>query len=306
MASTSRLEAFFFGRIPATALAVLRIVVGGLTFVWSITLLAQVSPLLTWLRVKPRGDIGWWQFWPTASEAFVVALVIGLSLATVLMTIGWWTKPATWAVFLIALILQRYNPLAFNGGDFILRSVLLLGLALSPAGSYLSADSRRRSRSNPWEAPMVPAWSLRFIQLHISMGYILTVLLKLRGDTWLGGTAMWYAFGLEGLTRFDLPSWIVAPPVGSFLSWATLAIELGVGLGVWFQRTRPFVLIAGVVLHAAIAIAFEIGFFSYVMIASYLAFLPTRRDVRMLLPGRRARSHLELSRRSGSLDPEPA
>ncbi len=282
MTRSPRLDAFLFGLIPATAVAVLRIVVGAITFIWSLTLLPQIDPLLTWLRVDPVGDVGWWQFWPTAPEGLVVSLAIGLVLSSLLMTLGLWTKASSWAVFVLTLVVQRYNPYAFNGGDFILRSVLLLGLALAPAGVYLSVDSWRRSRSIVWEAPLVPAWTLRFIQLHISMGYILTVLLKLQGDTWLGGTALWYAFSLDGLTRFDIPAWAVTPPIGSLLGWATLAVELGVGVGVWFRKTRPYVLVAGVILHLAIAAAFEIGFFSYVMIASYLAFLPYRRDVRLL------------------------
>jgi hypothetical protein len=305
VARPSRFETFFFGLIPATALAVLRIVVGGITLIWSVTLLFQVDPLLTWLRVDPVRDIGWWQFWPTAPEGLVVSLVIGLILASALMTLGLWTKMASWAVFVLALIIQRYNPFAFNGGDFILRSVLLLGLALAPAGAYLSVDAWRRSRSIAWEAPMVPAWTLRFIQLHISMGYILTVLLKLQGDTWLGGTALWYAFSLDGLTRFDLPAWVLTPPIGSLLGWGTLVVELGIGVGVWFRKVRPYVLLAGVILHLVIAAAFEIGFFSYVMIASYLAFLPYRRDVRMLLPGFRDRRKLESGPRRAGLDPEP-
>jgi hypothetical protein len=288
-----------------TTLAILRIVVGGLTLVWAATLVAQVDPLLTWLRVDPVADIGWWQFWPSAPTSFVVSAVIGLMAASALMTIGMWTKATTWSVFLLVLILQRYNPTVFNGGDFILRSVLLLGLAFSPAGAYLSVDSWRKAGAIDWKAPMVPAWTLRFIQLHISLGYVLTVLLKLRGETWLGGTAMWYAFGLEGLTRFDLPAWVSAPPIGSILGWATLAVELGVGVGVWFRRSRPFVLFAGVLLHLGIAALFEIGFFTYVMIASYLAFLPPRSDIRMWLPGFPSQGELEAGRLSVGVDPNP-
>jgi Vitamin K-dependent gamma-carboxylase len=282
MVRSPKLETFFFGLVPATSLALLRIVVGAITLIWSVTLLFQIDPLLTRLRVDAVRDIGWWQFWPTAPESLVVSLVVGLILASVFMTLGLWTKAASWAAFVLTLVIQRYNPFAFNGGDFILRSVLLLGLALAPAGVYLSVDSWRRSRSIVWEAPMVSAWTLRFIQLHISMGYILTVLLKLQGDTWLGGTALWYAFSLDGLTRFDVPTWVVTPPIGALLGWATLAVELGVGIGVWFRKTRPYVLVTGVIFHLAIAAAFEIGFFSYVMLASYLVFLPHHRDVRML------------------------
>jgi hypothetical protein len=253
---------------------------------WSVTVIRDVDPLLTWLRVPALGEIGWWQVLPGAAPGIVLGLAWALVLASILLTMGAWTRLASALVFVLTLALQRYNPTAFNGGDFILRGVLLLGLALGPSGSYLSVDAYRRDRRFVWRAPYIEVWPLRFIQLHISLGYILTVLLKLRGVTWLDGTAIWYALNLEDLIRFDLPRWIKAPPFGAFLSWSTLVIEAGVGIGVWFRRIRPWALLAGVLLHLGIALTFEIGFFSYVMIVSYLAWLPTVADVRMLLPGR--------------------
>jgi hypothetical protein len=280
---TSRLETFFFLPVHATPIALLRIAFGLISLVSAMMLLADLDPLLGWLRVDPNGEIGWWQFWPDAPTAAVAAMGWGLVASSLLMTLGCFARASTWAVFFLTLALQRYNPAAFNGGDFIMRGIPLMGLALAPTGAYLSIDAWRRHQAGS-TAPLVSPWTLRFIQLHVSLGYILTVLLKLRGDTWLGGSAIWYATGIEELTRFDIPSWLAAPPVGAVLAWTTLAIELGVGIGVWFRRTRPWVLILGVVLHLGIALVFEIGFFSFVMIASYLAFLPNRASLRSLWP----------------------
>ncbi len=299
-----RLREFFFRYDHATPLALLRIAVGALTIVWALTLVLDVDPLLTWLRASSDGDIGWWQPWPGAAGSAVVAMAWCLLVASILLTIGLWTTLAGWLVFFLTLALQRYNPAAFNGGDFILRGVLILGLALSPAGSYLSVDAARRKNGPVSSAPLVSQGAIRFIQLHISLGYLLTVILKLRGSTWLGGTAIWYALGLEDLGRFDVPAWIAAPPVGALLSWSTLLIELGVGVGVWLRRFRPWVLLAGIGLHLGIALVYEIGFFSYVMIVSYLAFLPPRSTLRDYLPARwRLRSRLV---RHGVSGPKPA
>ncbi len=282
----TKAQEFFFRPVAATPLALLRIAVGALTTIWSVTLIGDVDPLLTWLRVNPNSEIGWWQFWPTASPSVVMAMVWMLAAASVLLTAGWWTKVSSWSVFFLMLVIQRYDPAAFNGGDYILRGVLLLGLGLSPAGAYLSVDAWRKRQLSLWQAPLVVPWGLRFMQLHISLGYILTVILKLRGTTWVGGTAIWYAVGLEDLVRFDVPDGIAAPPVGAVLTWIALMIELAVGVGVWFRRTRPWVLLAGIALHLGIALVFEIGFFSYVMMASYLAFVSPAPDVRVLITDR--------------------
>ena len=288
-----RAERLLIQPIYATRLALLRIAVGLLMTAWSASLVLDVDPLLTWLRVSPEGDIGWWQFWPTASPESVLAMAGLLVLASVLMTFGMWTRWTTIGTFCLTLVLQRYNPLILNGGEFIVRSVLLFGLAMSPSGAYLSIDAYRRAGCVDWRAPHVPPWTLRFVQAHISLGYILTVVLKLRGHSWLAGTAVWYASGLEDLTRFSPPEWIVAGAIGAVLTWSTLAIELGVGVGVWFRRMRPWALAAGVALHIGIAVVFEIWFFSAVMVASYLAFLPDVADPRGLIPKRWRRAAAE-------------
>lgn len=282
----SRVARILLRPVHVTRIAILRIVVGFLMVIWSAALVFDADPLLTWLRVGPQGDVGWWQFWPSAPAPVVQGLALALVPASFLSMVGLWTRWATLTTFLLTLALQRYNPAAFNGGDFIMRCVLLLGLALAPSGRYLSIDARRAGRAIRWRSPLMAPWPLRFVQAHVSLGYLLTVLLKLRGHSWLGGTAIWYASGLGDLARFSLPDWITAPPVGAVLSWSTLAIELGVGVGVWFRRTRPWVLAAGLALHLGIALLFEIGLFSAVMIASYVVFLPDAADIRQLLPAR--------------------
>ena len=264
---------FLFGPVSILPLVMLRIATGGLTLIWSIMLYADLDPLLTYLRVEPDQSILWWQFLPNLSTLGVRVLCLGLTLASFLLMVGAWSRVSAWAVFLLTLSLQRYNPAAFNGGDFILRSVLQLGVALGPAGGYLSVDRARKGVARK-PVPQIEAWPIRFVQLHISIGYLLTFYLKTQGHTWFAGTALWYALNLDDLTRFNVPNLLIQPPIGTILSWLAVAAEAFVGVGVWWRRTRPMALLAGIVLHVGIALAFQIGFFSLVMIASYLAFVP--------------------------------
>ncbi len=57
------------------------------------------------------------------------------------------------------------------------------------------------------------------------------------------------------------------------LTWGSLAIELAVGILVWFPRFRPWVLAAGVLMHLLIDIHIQIGIFSYGMFVLYLAWV---------------------------------
>jgi hypothetical protein len=267
--------------MSALPLALLRIVTGGLTLVWATLLSFDADPLLTYLRVEPEQDILWWQLLPGLSSTGVKALCLLLAGVSLLLMVGIWSQFSAWAVFLLTLVVQRYNPVAFNGGDLILRGVLQLGVALGPSGAYLSVDSiRRGGRAKP--IPLIESWPIRFVQLHISIGYLLTFYLKTRGDTWFDGTALWYALNLDDLARFDVPQILVIPPLGTILTLLAVLTEAFVAFGVWWRRTRPLALLAGIALHAGIALFMEIGFFSIVMVASYIVFVPGSTLVRSL------------------------
>jgi hypothetical protein len=267
--------------MSALPLALLRIVTGALTLVWAVLLYFDVDPLLTYLRVEPDQDILWWQLLPGLSPTGVKALCLLLAGTSFLLMVGLWSRFSAWGVFLLTLGLQRFNPAAFNGGDLIMRGVLQLGVALGPSGAYLSMDSLRRGGWNR-PIPLIEAWPIRFVQLHISIGYLLTFYLKTRGDTWFDGTALWYALNLDDLARFDVPDVLVAPPLGTILTLLAVLTEAFVGLGVWWRRTRPLALLAGIALHVGIALLLEIGFFSIVMVASYIAFVPSSATERFL------------------------
>jgi hypothetical protein len=56
-------------------------------------------------------------------------------------------------------------------------------------------------------------------------------------------------------------------------TWATLFLELAIGILVWNRRCRRYVLIAGVLLHGTILFTIAVGFFTPAMFVLYLAFV---------------------------------
>ena len=281
----NRLERFLWSPVPATPIALLRMAVGAVAAIWAATLLPIVDPWLAAPGIggRPSDLLGRWTVLPSLSPAGFMVVVLLTFLAGVATAIGWKTRVASWTLFLLLLALQRQNPGLVNGGDLILR-LLSLGVALSPAGDYLSLDARARGWS--WRAPLVTPIALRFVQLHISLGYLLSAALKLRGATWREGTALWYALQIGDLTRLQFDPMLLLSTPSRLVTWGTIGLELALGLGIWNGRTRPWVLVAGIGLHVGIAVAYEIGFFPWVMMASYLAFLKPVGDVREV-PGLR-------------------
>jgi hypothetical protein len=292
-------DRFFFAPQSTSPMALLRLAWGALAALWALTLLPDVDPLLTdgalgYDRGRPAGS---WNLldligWDGAPLATCLLLVVA-ALATM---VGYRTRLSAAVGVLCMICLQRANPTVFNSGDLALRQVGI-AVALAPSGLLLSIDAwRRRGRGVPrpagdddaadddgpperrWSwtaAPLRAPWALRLLQLELVLGYALSGWAKLRGSTWHDGTALGLAMRIEDLQRFVAPQWLFEQDVLlNVLTWATLAFEASFLFLVWNRRLRPWVLGLGVLFHIGIDVLFDVGFFSWVMIAAYLAFLP--------------------------------
>ena len=172
------------------------------------------------------------------------------------------------------LSLQRTNSTIFNSGDLLLRQVGF-AVALAPCGLLWSLDAKRLTRQGRTPNRLRAPWPLRFLQLEVAIGYVLSGWAKLQGKTWHDGTAVGLALRIEDLQRFAAPDWLFEQRILlNLLTWGTLAFEVSFLMLVWSRRLRPWVLGVGVLIHLGIDIFLDIGFFSYAMLLAYVAFLP--------------------------------
>jgi len=245
-------------------------VVGGLVVAWSLVLSADFDSFFghQGVAVGPR----------------LAPLLSGLLLVgAVCLTIGFRSRLAAAVVLLCVLILYRVNPLVWNTGDALLR-YLLLFLALSPAGAALSLDSARRGSGKQWEFPLRSPWALRLVQVQVALMYVVSFTSKLKGPAWRDGTAVSYVLRIGRDQRFAVPSSISTSVTWAHVfTWSTLAVEASIPLLVWNRRTRPYVLALGALLHLSIDLTLRTGFFSWIVLASYVAFVPPETAERFLL-----------------------
>ncbi len=284
-APTARLstwDRFLFEPESPSPLALLRVVWGALATVWAISLLSDIDPFMTRGELYYGGSNAiayWnpleWTHWQQAPIAVCILLVVtGLTTS-----IGLFSRASSLIAVLCMLSLQRTNPIVMNSGDYVLRHVGV-AVALGPSGLLLSLDAlraRRRAAAKGQElpAPRRAPWALRFLQLDIAIGYFLSMWPKLRGDTWHDGTAMGLALRITDVRRFGAPQWLFDQAVLlNVVTWGTLAFEASFLFLVWKRRWRPWVLGIGVLFHLGIDIFIDVGFFSYAMLASYIAFIP--------------------------------
>jgi hypothetical protein len=270
---------FWFEPTETSTLALVRIALGLVVVLWTLSLAGDLFPFFSAYGIQPwqPGTAGTWGLLAFGGGDYALgAVYAALLLAAIALAVGFHTRLAAVITFVCVLSLERRSPFVLNAGDHLLR-ILTFYVMLAPAGAALSLD-RWRSGRPVWEFPQRAPWALRLMQVQLSVVYLAAVWAKARGTTWNDGTAISYALRLADLERFPVPGFLTQlPAVSALLTYATLGIELSLALLVWNRRLRPWVLSLGVLLHLGIDWSLRVGFFSLAVFVMYVAFIPPER-----------------------------
>jgi hypothetical protein len=266
---------FWFEPQAMYPLGLVRIAFGAVALLWALWLLPIRNGLLDAHGVTPTqpSDAHTWgifQIWNT-NAALLIGIIV-LLLAAFALMVGWHSRLAAVVVCVLILSFERRASWTFNGGDVLMR-IEALFLAISPCGAALSLDQRRRT-GRFWSAQTRPNWPIRLFQIQLSLIYLSAARTKFAGETWTNGTAVSYALRIDDMQRVPLPHWFVTNALAmNAMTWGAMAIELAVGILVWWPRCRPWVLSAGVLLHVMVDVHIQIGIFSYAIFVMYLAWI---------------------------------
>ena len=266
---------FWFSPQSTYSLGAVRIGFGVLAVAWTASLLPDLYSMFGREGVaphEPTSPYRWSLFEAWSSDRALLIGWIVLLVAAAAMTIGWHSRLASLTVLVMILSFQFRDPGVFNSGDVLVR-IEALFLALSPCGAALSLDQRRRVGSF-FSAQIRPQWPIRLLQVQLSLIYLSTVAVKMRGDAWPRGTAVSYALRLHDMLIIQAPHWFTNNALLiNVATWGTLVLELALGTLVWSRRIRPWVLGAGVVMHSTIIVTMGVGFFTPAIFVLYLAFV---------------------------------
>ena len=199
------------------------------------------------------------------------------------MMLGVLTRLSTTVAFVVVAGNLLVSQVHFRHNRTFL-AILLGGLALVPAGRVLSVDAwRRRARGAHPLPPTGPTWPLLLLRTQVSLVYLASGISKLVDPDWLSGLVLWdrvvrYQHELDPLPDgvVDLLTtrslyWLVAP--------AAIFIELSLGVGLWFARTRLAALWLAIVFHLSIEVSAKVEVFSYGAIAALVIWVtPAARD----------------------------
>lgn len=201
------------------------------------------------------------------------------ALSFAALTLGYKSRIAAVCSYAAVTLIASWNDLPLSAAHQFLRA-LLFCLLWSDCGRVWSVDAWM-SRGEG-EGARVRIWPLRLIQIQVALMYLVTALWKLNNVMWRDGSALHYVFQNPQFPRF---AWLSSPALDPWMTlatYATFAWEASFAFLILFPRTRRWVLAVGIVAHLGMWATLELGPFSWVVLASYVAFLDPE-DVRRWL-----------------------
>jgi hypothetical protein len=272
---TQRWEAYWFEEVPPHAYAALRIALAAVILAGHIGLgpidrywaLDGISPLPSnpngpraWLLEHGLGVVAGRTFW------------LASCLSSVGMLLGWKSNLFVLTTFMGLWLQSAWNRYPLSSAHTV-ATVLLFCLVWADTSRVWSIDARQRGRDGGGAVGASTIWPLRLLRYQVALIYVSSGLTKILYPVWRDGTAVYWAINLNAFHRFPWPIPVALEPMLWLLTWSTLAFELLFPVLVWFRRTRPAVLLLGIALHLGLLVTLELGPFSWVMMASYVAFL---------------------------------
>lgn len=275
----SRWDRFFFRPVPVEGIALFRIIWCLLLMFYLLLDIGNIADfygpksILTLKTVKEHFNFPHMNLFHVLGDSVPVVrlmmAIYGLSLFSAL--IGFKTRLSLVVALVCMVSFHQRNIWLLSSSEVLMRTMMIF-LVCSPAGNALSVDSliaKMRNAALPKEwAP----WTLRLIQIQISVVYIWTVWHKLKGDHWIDGTAVYYATRLDSMTNFPVPVLLDNMFFIKIMTWGTLILEFALGTLIWFKEFRKPLIIAGIFFHLGIEYMMSIPFFEWAMIALLVNF----------------------------------
>ena len=270
------------------AVAIVRIVLGP-SVIWHLRpFLADALDGTTYLDVFQQK---WWPWVPNAPAGLYVALLwVGVA-AAVLMTVGLWSRTATWVTLAVVAYNFFLSETHFRHNRAFL-IILLAGVALCDNGRVLSLDARRRPAPDD-RGLLWPVWLLRFEAAAI---YFASGFSKLIDPDWVGGRVMHdrtlrYQDDARDVLGDTLGDPILEVLTAQAFQWVlspvAVVTELFIAFGIWFRRTRLAAVWVAVAFHIGIEVSAQVEVFSVIAIGALAIWaVPSTRDRTLVTPSR--------------------
>ena len=214
-----------------------------------------------------------WSLHLTFGHYFGILILFILAyLAAFSLFIGYKSKWAATISWILMASLQTRNPMILQSGDELLKMLLLWSIFL-PMDSFYSVDSPKSNRLRPHFSIASIGFSTQLIIVYVFAG-----LFKLAERHWLGGEALFLAFGAVDINAHLSRLLLQFHSFLRLSNHLTLFFEIFFPLLLWMPWKNHFwrvaLILSYVAFHINIFLTFQVGIFVIVPMAAWLAFLP--------------------------------
>lgn len=202
-------------------------------------------------------------------------------LFTTLMILGVFARISTFIAGALTFSLYYYFGLVLDYEPYTHHHTYWLGIAallcaLTPCGRSFSVDrwldvrwARKRGQLPALESGNV--WGLRLIVFQLTMMYVWSAYDKchpgfLEGDR-LEALFMHYYIGS------NLGNWVEWSWAFAVAAWLVVILEFALGFGMPFAKTRKYLIVPGLMLHASFYVLLPVSTYSATIVLLYLAYL---------------------------------
>ncbi|KAL7575316.1 hypothetical protein ACA910_001836 [Epithemia clementina (nom. ined.)] len=153
-----------------------------------------------------------------------------------------------------------HNNLLWDGEDNVMRLLAFFLIFFPP----------NQNKIKSW-----PMWPFRLMQWQMCLIFFSSGGLKVSGESWQNGTAMYTV--VQGQVLYGgyfNPSWLLqyTRPL-TLLTYLTLVVEMGSIITLWFRKTRLPTLIVVWMFHLGIDATMNLNFFHWIMMVGWSSFL---------------------------------
>ncbi|MBK8254716.1 MAG: HTTM domain-containing protein [Polyangiaceae bacterium] len=271
-----RLRTFFFSETPGHSAALFRIAFGLLITYYVITYLGWnltryngpdgLLPYPTFQRY-----VGNFSVLSLSGSAAWLWTVWGLTLLSAVgYTLGFYHRASAAVLYIGLISIQGRNPYVINAAEILMSTLAFLSV-FAPLG--------QKAALTPAKSTSI-VFGQRLVQIQLTSVYMLSVIHKLGDSIWRDGTALGLALQIPSVSRF--PGALGVGWLTRGLTFGTLVFETFFFLA-FFKKTRPLLLVCGILLHLSIEVLFIVPLFSITMLTTYLLFLTDDEAHKILL-----------------------
>ncbi len=190
----------------------------------------------------------------------LAAVFAGLSIAPRLSSL---------ALYFFTMNLDNRAAVILDGGNNLIHILLFLLIFMTPCAGVVG-----NAFSNA---------AFFMARLQVAMLYATAGLLKVHGELWTKGVALYYTMNvLEYGNRLVGELMAASPVLLAAGSFATVLFQVTFPILIWPRVTRPLLMAAGTLFHLAIVFVMGLTSFGFAMCASYFVFYTDAQAARVL------------------------